>query len=811
MTKLKDHASIEKIISEMTLEEKLLTLSGESTFRSRAMPEYGIPQIRYFDGSAGLNYTQMFTDCYYRIHNTLSEEALWSGEEPEQSINYFGNRPNAILFTKFLHALQDPALAEKESKEFREALEIYRRDMNDYVPDNMLPGCFPAGILLGATWNPDVIQQCAKAVAREAGFYKVDVLLGTPNVNIHRDPRNGRLFEGYSEDPFLTAALAPAFVRGVQEEGVVADVKHFAANNQETERRSIDEHITERALQEIYFPGFRACVQAGCRTVMSAYNSINGVPCAQNKWLLEDVLRGEWGFTGAVVSDWAAVYDQVAALEAGNDIDMPGPRSLGYVRRAVLDGRLDEETVNRALRRYLAMVLETPAMNGKKQDSIDRTFSRQAAYQAVAEGMVLLKNANQALPLSPTAHVSFFGAYSKRMIESGGGSGNVITDQSSNIYSAVCQKIGANNVRFEAVGFDTDAIIVTVGVKGQESFDRADLEIGAENQAVLEKAIAAGKRYGCRIIVLLNVCGPVEVAPFLDEIDALLCMFIPGMEGGNALADALFGDINPSGKLPLTFPKRYRDCPTSGNFPGHGGHVYYGEGIFVGYRYYDYKDVPPCFPFGFGLSYTDFLIHDLTLSAQTLDLDGGGQITATVRVKNVGPRPGKEVVQMYIAQDHPSLVKPPRELKGFQKVALEPGQEKTVSFTISKDTLQSYDDGLHRWISEPDLYHVYLGSSSRALTNVAAFRAVGYNPVGFGPQTRLDRIVATPGALETILKYCPPDQLDRETVELGAMFSAASPLCEYWKKCVEPSLSSLTEEQRKSMYEAMLLDLNQFR
>jgi len=321
--------SIKEIIASMTVEEKLTILTGCSHFKTPALEKYGIPPVYYLDGATGANFIQMVTDI----------QLASSKPSPE----------NMGELVRIISCLLNPAQIEELDGETRERVDAVNKTLEEYLPGGLLPGCFPPGILLGASWDSDSIYECGKALAREADYYGIDVLLG-PNVNIHRDPLGGRLFEGYSEDPFLVSSLAPAFVKGVQSEGIAANIKHFAANNQETNRSTVNEHIPERALREIYFPGFKACVQeGGGKTVMSAYNAINGEYCAQNRWLLTDVLRGEWGFEGFVVSDWGAAYDQVKALKAGNDVDMPGPRPVDGAARAVKDGELDEAQIDLSL------------------------------------------------------------------------------------------------------------------------------------------------------------------------------------------------------------------------------------------------------------------------------------------------------------------------------------------------------------------------------------------------------------------------------------------------------------------------------
>ena len=782
--------SIKEIIASMTVEEKLTILTGCSHFKTPALEKYGIPPVYYLDGATGANFIQMVTDI----------QLASSKPSPE----------NMGELVRIISCLLNPAQIEELDGETREQVDAVNKTLEEYLPGGLLPGCFPPGILLGASWDSDSIYECGKALAREADYYGIDVLLG-PNVNIHRDPLGGRLFEGYSEDPFLVSSLAPAFVKGVQSEGIAANIKHFAANNQETNRSTVNEHIPERALREIYFPGFKACVQeGGGKTVMSAYNAINGEYCAQNRWLLTDVLRGEWGFEGFVVSDWGAAYDQVKALKAGNDVDMPGPRPVDGVARAVKDGELDEAQIDLSLERYLNVLAESTAVKGHKYTAIDREVSRKAAYNSVKEGMVLLKNENNALPLSYRDSVCFFGQKSKKFIESGGGSANVITGGSTGMYDCMVQKIGGGNVTFEDIRPETDAVVITVGIIGSEGFDRAEMDVGREDKAMLTGALAKAKQALKKTIVILNVCGPVDVSDYAGLSDAILCVFIPGMEGGRAAADALLGEINPSGKLPVTFPKRYADCPSSIHFPGRNQETWYGEGIFVGYRYYDYEEIEPRYPFGHGLSYTTFETGGARLSNHTLRLGRQDEVRLTVKIKNTGDMAGKEVVQIYIGQDRSTLTKPRKELKAFKKIGLVPGEGAELEFVLTERMLQSYDERTKQWVAEPGLYRIYIGTSSRRIAQELEFTAEGWNPLGITGATLLGEIAIRPGAWDKLLEYCPEGAIDSNTAELMLMLRSSEPLAHFWASAAKPLLG-MDEKEKEAYYERMLKELNDCR
>jgi beta-glucosidase len=795
--KLTNKASIPALINEMTLEEKADLITGASPFHTRALEEYGVPPALLLDGGTGVNTMQLMIDLMYKacidvFH--LDDDAAQSPSGMES----FG-----VVMPILPKMAEHGSLTPEEQR----VVALATAEVDKLKPEGASIGCFPPGMLLGATWDPQTVYACAQALGREVSAHQIDVLLGTPNVNVHRDPLNGRLFEGYSEDPCLVSKLAPEFVKGIQDQGIIANAKHFAANNQETERMGVNEHIPLRALHEIYFPGFKACVQqGGVRTIMSAYNQINGRPCAMNRWLLTDVLRDKWGFDGFVMSDWGAAYDQVEAAAAGNDLVMPGPRNTQCLVDAVNSGALSESDVDRCVANYLAVLLEMPVIKGRRYATVDAEFSRQAAYRAAAEGIVLLKNKGNLLPLSKNDKVCFYGPGSKQLIESGGGSAQVWTDLSSNPYDCAIAKIGSERVSFEAVAQDTRTVIITVGAKGQEGADRPSMDVEAADKAMLEKAIAEAKAVQARIVVILNVAGPVSMMDWIDDVDAVLCVFFPGMEGGRAAADILFGDLNPSGKLPLTFPKYYRDSPAYGNFPGEFGEVWYGEGIYVGYRYYDLKGIEPLYPFGHGLSFTTFELAGLRVPP-VVRLDEGEKVTAWVKVKNRGQVAGKEVVQLYLSDEVSTLHKPPKELKAFKKVLLEPGEEKDIVFELSKDDLASFDVAMDRWVTEPGYYQLLVGTSSRNIVLSGRFEAVCENPYGYGPDTAIGKLMSDPRAVDVIRKHTG---LEPSAV-LGAslIFASRMRFSQAWDTYLSPALADRGVKEGSAIQEAIESDLKQ--
>lgn len=786
--KLTDRASIPAVLAAMTLEEKATLVTGATSFGTAPIERLGIPAALFIDAGGGVNLRQY-------LANLLSQGQLQQPGGPS------GNMESLSQLVYIMDHLEE---RDALSPEERELLDRFLAYLQELVPCGDLPSCFPVNSLLASTFDPDVVLRCARQVGQEASAFGVDMLLGTPCINIQRDPRGGRGFEGYSEDPYLVSRLAPNYARGVQEQGVLADVKHFAANNQETERQSIDERISERTLREIYLPAFRACVQeGGVKNVMTAYNYINGQACAHNRWLLEDVLRGEWGFTGFVVSDWGGVYDQVAALQAGNDLCMPGPRDISPILRAVEDGVLPLERLDASVQRILEALVEMPVMRGRKARDIDSKAARQVAYDAAAEGIILLKN-NGVLPLAPTARVALYGHWNRRFLESGIGSGRVHTNKTSSLRDCVASIAGADHVLENEADDATDVIIVTVAAHGQEGADRESLSLDAPERAVLEQAKADAQRFGCRLVVLLNVAGPVELEDDLPRLDAVVCLYFPGQEGAHATADLLYGKINPSGKLAQTFPRHLYDVPAYYNFPGENKAVAYGEGIFVGYRHYDARHIEPLFPFGFGLSYTTFALSDPALRSETFRFDRDPWVEVSVTLRNTGTRRGKEVVQLYVSDEQSTLQRPLRELKGFAKVELAPGEARRITLRLTAEDLSFYDEQLGRWVLEPGWFTLYLGTSSRDLPLRLRLRADGPNPYAYGPGSQFAPMARDPRARAVILDVMPKGTLaETQLARMTAYVAFSFTLQQAWEQKFRPLLTGCTPAEQEVIYREM--------
>ncbi len=725
MERLKD---IKELISQMTLEEKAKLINGATFFGSAAIDRLGIPRMQLLDGGTGINFEQLFGD-FTHVDKFCEENLIGSS-----------------ALVNVIDSYYEPEKLKEENKELHNWItdKLKARMDSTIGTTDYAPGCYPPGILLGATWNKDTVKRIGQALGIEACIFGVHMLLGTPNVNIHRDPLNGRLFEGYSEDPCLVSKLAPELVKGVQEYGVIANVKHYAANNQETNRVGIDETISPRAMEEIYLPGFKACVTDGkVKTVMSAYNKINGVPCTESTWLLKDKLRMEWGFDGFVVSDWGAVANPVKALLGGNELVMPGPHEWDTVYNAVKEGAIPEEALDVAVENILKVIdwlcenykddildyiKENPIytdgdkINLNPLDQI-KTFTDEVAYEAAAEGIVMLKN-NGAYPLPKDKNIILAGTGAKKLMECGTGSAGINTDRVGDLAKELKTLYGDDKVYVANTGLniehimsdnklnmDNTAVIVVCTLGGMEGNDRKDLYLTKEDLELISNC-----PYNKAII--LNTCGPVDMSFDNDSVEAIWAMFLPGMGGAKSMADIIAGKVNPSGKLPLTFPARYEDTPTYLNFPGEGWNVNYGEGIYVGYRYYDKKRVVPKYPFGYGLSYTNF---DVKINSVNTDKEAKPSVEAlcindkidiNVNVTNTGDIPGAEVIQLYISDEKSTLPKPVKELKDFAKVYVNPGETKEITFSLDKSYFSSYDSDLGKWIAEEGYYNIIIADSS---------------------------------------------------------------------------------------------------
>ncbi len=650
---------INKLISDMTLEEKAGLLSGLDFWRTKPVERLGIPSLMVSDGPHGLRTQEADAD-----HLGLNESI------------------KAV--------------------------------------------CFPAGCALAASFDKSLINQVGSVLGNECQAEGVGVLLG-PAVNIKRSPLCGRNFEYFSEDPLLTSAMAASFIKGVQSRNVGTSIKHFLANNQEYRRMSSSSEVDERTLREIYLAAFEYAVKESKPwTVMCSYNRINGVYAAENETYLTDVLRKEWGFDGFVVSDWGAVNDRVPDLAAGLDLEMPDSNGINdkLIVEAVESCILDEAVVDRAAARILG-ILERFEKNRKPDSVFDRDADHEKARQTASECIVLLKN-EDILPLSKDKQVAFIGGFAEKPRYQGGGSSHI---NASKIESAL-QQAEEYKVTYTE-GFDTktdiyddkkaddalkaasaaDIVVVFAGLPDiyeSEGFDREHMRLPANQNRLIEELSAVNPN----IVVVLHNGSPVEM-PWVDKVKGLFEAYLGGQAVGGAVVQCLYGDVNPSGRLAETFPLKLQDNPSYLFYKGEKDTVEYREGVFVGYRYYDKKEMEVLFPFGHGLSYTSFEYSNLKISKQKAKDTDTDTVEVSLDVTNTGKVRGKEVVQLYVSPPDTGIIRPVQELKGFEKIELAPGQTVTVSFVLSKRSFAYFNTEIHDWYAESGVYEIRIGKSSR--------------------------------------------------------------------------------------------------
>lgn len=592
--------------------------------------------------------------------------------------------------------------------------------LNESVPAT----CFPTASALAATWNRDLIHQVGVALGEECRQEKVGVILG-PGVNIKRSPLCGRNFEYFSEDPYLTGEIAKSHINGVQSQGVGTSMKHFALNNQEYRRMTTDSVVDERAMREIYLTGYEIAVkEAQPWTLMCSYNKINGKYASDNKYLMTDILKEEWGHQGLVVTDWGAMNERVDALKAGVELEMPGTQNGNDAKivAAVKSGELAESILDRAVERILTLIF-------KADDTLSKYFSYDwQAHHALArrvagEAAVLLKNDGGLLPLQADTKIALIGRFAKHPRYQGAGSSQMNPTQLDNLYDELAKIIGEANLSYapgytekgdaadetlinEAVdaASKADVVVVCVGLTDMyevEGIDRAHMNLPTGHDALIQRIAAAHKK----VVVALSNGSPVEM-PWLKEVPAILEGHLGGQAGAGAIADILTGKVNPSGKLAETFPLKLKDIPAQ-PYPGGPAIVEYRESIYVGYRYYDTTKTDVLFPFGYGLSYTAFAYRDLSL------IQNGETVIATFKVKNIGAVAGKEIVQLYVRDLQSTVFRPEKELKGFAKVELQPGEETEVTITLGRRAFAFYDTGSKDWVVEAGEFEIMIGASSR--------------------------------------------------------------------------------------------------
>jgi len=604
------------------------------------------------------------------------------------------------------------------------------KNIEDFGLAESIPAtCYPPAAALAATWNRELIQKVGEHLGDECISLDVDVLLG-PGVNIKRTPLCGRNFEYYSEDPYLAGVLGAIFVKGVQSKGVGTSLKHYTANNQEYQRFTISAEIDTRTLKEIYLPAFEKVVKESQPwTVMCAYNKINGIFASEHYDLLTRILRSEWNFEGFVVSDWGAVHNRVDALKGGLDLQMPGPndRDVQKVIEAVRNNTLDEKVLNQAVERLLKIIFQAKEIK-KGHFEFDKEKHHAFARKVATEGIILLKNENNLLPIKNVSSIAIIGGMAKEPRFQGGGS-SLINPTKIDIPFDEIEKILGEKVHLEyAAGYakdsgdktlineacdvakQADVVILFSGLPFEhesEGFDRKTIDLPESHIELIKAATNVNPK----TILVLSNGSAINMHQWINDVPAVLETYLLGQAGGGAISDVLFGKENPSGKLTETFPVRLEHNPAYLNYPGEAGKVRYGEGLYVGYRYYDKKEIEPIFPFGFGLSYTTFSYSNLTVSKKTFkDIEG---VTVNVDITNTGEVPGKEIVQLYIHQSNPKVDRPFKELKGFSKVELQPNETKTATFYLDSRSFAYYSVNYNSWIWEAGEYDILIGASSK--------------------------------------------------------------------------------------------------
>ena len=643
---------VKTVIQQLTLEQKCALLSGAATFKSRAMPQYGIPEIWLSDGPHGLR-------------------------KQAGPADHLGQNPS------------EPAT------------------------------CFPTASAVASSWDPALGEEIGRALGAEAAAQDVAVVLG-PGLNTKRSPLCGRNFEYFSEDPYLSGKMAAAYVRGIQENGVSACPKHFAANNQELRRMATDSVVDERTLRELYLTNFEIAVTEGHpKTIMTSYNLVNGTYANENAHLLKDILRDTWGFDGAVVTDWGGSNDHALGVKNGSTLEMPAP-GLDSVRelvKAVKDGKISEVDVNARLEEFLDLVYSTTAALEKAPKTIDWDAHHALARKAAAESIVLLKNRGGLLPLDPKANIAVIGDFAEKPRYQGAGS-SLVNAPRVDSFRQVFEASGLKNAGF-AKGFErggkanpelqaeavelakkADLVLLFLGldeVKESEGLDRSDMKL-AKNQIDLLLAI---HRVNPRLVVVLS-CGSAVETGWASHCQGLVWAGLGGQAGAGAVLDVLTGKVNPAGRLAETWPMHCEDNPSYNNFARDGRTVEYREGLYVGYRYYQTAGVPVAYPFGYGLSYTSFEYSDLHATPTGVSLT----------VKNTGAMAGDEVVQVYISKPDARIFRPMQELKGFARVHLEAGESKLVSIPLDDKAFRYWNDPAGHWAVESGSYTVRVGACS---------------------------------------------------------------------------------------------------
>lgn len=724
------NTDFQTLIASMTAEEKVALLSGSGLWRTARFPQHGIEDIVMTDGTYGVRY---------------------STSQIEQGENW--------NITDFLDVVGQSAGEVDAQKGGSEALFSQSKPAT----------CFPNGSTLACSWDVELVYHMGEALAQECQEMGVGILLG-PGMNIRRTPLAGRGYEYYSEDPVVSGEIAAALINGLQDGGVGASLKHFAANNSEFRRTEMDSVIDERALREIYLSGFkRAIDKSHPWTVMSSYNRLNGVQTSQDEWLLTRVLRDEWQYDGLVMSDWYGIKDRPASLLAGNDLAMPETRrDKETLLQAIRNGEIPQAILDTACLRMLTLI-DKVQRNRKPGIRASYPQHHQLAQRLAAESIVLLKNEDNLLPLQAGRQpvIAVLGKPAQEPVYQGSGCATTVPYMLDRPLDEIFDVAGHAFTIHYAVGAPQDEVIdhqaqthavdvaknadvavvfvsTAIGEDG-ENGDRKDLHILPSHEALIR---AVARQQPNLVVVLAN--SDAVVMPWLSDCKALLETFFAGQGMGRAVADILFGHANPCGKLTVTVPNTLEETPAWLTYPGENLRHHYSEGLFVGYRYYDRRQLTPLFPFGFGLSYTSFRYAALACSAARLE--DGQSLTVSVEVTNSGKVAGKEVVQLYLAAPAGELLREPLALKAFTKVALAAGESKTVTLTLDWQDFACFHPGMGRWVVESGDYQLHVARSSRdiALSTVVSICASPWY-VPLKSDNSLQQLIANPPAFARVV------------------------------------------------------------
>lgn len=751
-TKLTNKASIPGVIADLTVEEKVKFLILPTPCISQAIPDMDIPSVVLADGATGVNGTHIMLDFLMEMMAKAAQAPSQNAESGEGAASgASGGMGNIWLeLQELVNVSEEEAVKKAKGNPVKTAFLSYLKNRRNAAGASV---SFPSGINIGATFSTDRAKKIGAAVGQEMRSAHLDVCLG-PNVDVMRDPLGGRNYEMYGEDPALVRRIAPAFISGMQSTGTASCAKHYIANNQETRRETKDTHVSVRTLREIYARGFEASVKdAKVKSVMSAYNAVNGVFSSYNKMALTDWLKEEWGFEGVIVSDWGAASKHPQdAIAAGLDVTLngPGERAMQELTEAIQSGTLDETRVDDAIAHFLELVIWLRDSHEKIADTYDQEQVLKEAYDTLVDGAVLLKNADGVLPLNKAAKTAFYGTRAKNTMECGSGSTMVNTCLHGNVYD---ESAALGVEVLDGCMDDADVVVYAAGAEGGENADRPAMDVDAADREQIVSVLQKAKEAGKKTVVLLNVAGPVDVRAWEPYADAILAIFVPGCMGGKVMADILYGEAIPAGRLPVTFPERVEDVPTYPYLDGEYDDVYYGEGIFVGYRWYDKKQVPVRYPFGYGLSYTTFEISDIKVP-QVFDTNVYETFTITAKVKNTGNARGAQVLQVYMGEKKPKILRTVKELKGFAKVDLEPGEEQKVAIEVTTEDLRVYDPakGVVLPVGE---YRVFVGTDCRTILHEADMKVSGKNAYCLGRESTLGDILAVPEAVKIVEKVFP--------------------------------------------------------